>query len=260
MFHPDGPTFRELVVQALSSTERGYDLIAPKFERTPFRTPDPVVQATMDRIGTVRTALDLCCGTGAGLLGLRRVATERVVGMDSSAGMLEQARRATAGPGTPVELVRADVLSYPFAEAGGDAGPTGPTALGGFDVVTCFGAFGHIEGPDQPRLAAQVRRALKPGGRFVFVTRERVPWLTREGVILRGFNAAMRVRNALISPPFVMYYLNWMLPRARAVLEREGFTLEVHPSGLPGKWASFVVVVATSPTSSPPRPPGRPGR
>jgi SAM-dependent methyltransferase len=258
MFHPDGPTFRELMVQALSSTERGYDLLAPKFERTPFRTPDPVVQATMDRIGTVRTALDLCCGTGAGLLGLRRIATERVVGIDSSAGMLDQARRATSGPGTPVELVRADVLSYPFAEAGGDAGPSG---LGGFDVVTCFGAFGHIDGADQPRLAAQVRRALKPGGRFVFVTQERVPLLSREGVILRGFNAAMRVRNALISPPFVMYYLNWMLPRARELLEAEGFTLDVHPSGLPGKWAPFRVVVATSPaTSSPPPSPARPRR
>src|SRR5690242_17323879 len=27
MFHPNGPTFLELAVQALSSTERGYDLL-----------------------------------------------------------------------------------------------------------------------------------------------------------------------------------------------------------------------------------------
>ena len=32
MFHPQGPTLWELAVQALSSTERGYDLLAPKFE------------------------------------------------------------------------------------------------------------------------------------------------------------------------------------------------------------------------------------
>ena len=29
MFHPQGPTVWELLVQALSSTEQGYDLLAP---------------------------------------------------------------------------------------------------------------------------------------------------------------------------------------------------------------------------------------
>ena len=45
MFHPQGPTFWELARQALSSTQRGYDLLAPKFDFTPFRTPhdEPVV-------------------------------------------------------------------------------------------------------------------------------------------------------------------------------------------------------------------------
>ena len=46
MFSPQGPTARELAVQALSSVERGYDLLAPKFDRTPFRTPDVVLDAT----------------------------------------------------------------------------------------------------------------------------------------------------------------------------------------------------------------------
>jgi hypothetical protein len=36
MFHPEGPSFWELVVQALSATERGYELLAPKFEYTPL--------------------------------------------------------------------------------------------------------------------------------------------------------------------------------------------------------------------------------
>lgn len=41
MFHPKGPSFVELAKQCLSSTERGYDLLAPKFDYTPFRTPEP---------------------------------------------------------------------------------------------------------------------------------------------------------------------------------------------------------------------------
>lgn len=37
MFSPHGPSLRELAIQALSSVERGYDLLAPKFEHTPDR-------------------------------------------------------------------------------------------------------------------------------------------------------------------------------------------------------------------------------
>jgi hypothetical protein len=43
----------------------------------------------------------------------------------------------------------------------------------------------------------------------------------------RAFNAAMRVRNALWSPPFVMYYLTFLLPEAKSLLEREGFAVRV---------------------------------
>jgi hypothetical protein len=39
MFSPQGPSLRELAMQALSSVEGGYDLLAPKFDHTPFRTP-----------------------------------------------------------------------------------------------------------------------------------------------------------------------------------------------------------------------------
>ena len=51
MFHPQGPTLRELAVQALSSVPRGYDLLAPKFDYTPFRTPDPVLRRRLAQLG-----------------------------------------------------------------------------------------------------------------------------------------------------------------------------------------------------------------
>ena len=46
MFSPGGPSARELARQALSSVEGGYDLLAPKFDHTPFRTPDDMLDAT----------------------------------------------------------------------------------------------------------------------------------------------------------------------------------------------------------------------
>ena len=70
MFHPDGPTLRELTAQALSSTETGYDLLAPKFDYTPFRTPDRILRAVAESLRAgpdLDWGLDLCCGTGVGM-------------------------------------------------------------------------------------------------------------------------------------------------------------------------------------------------
>src|SRR5579863_358389 len=97
MFSAQGPSLRELAMQALSSVEGGYDLLAPKFDHTPFRTPAGVLDATADALrplGPFGRGLDVCCGTGAGLRVLRSVCQGQVVGVDFSAGMLTQARRA----------------------------------------------------------------------------------------------------------------------------------------------------------------------
>src|SRR5205807_1159304 len=119
MFHPSGPTFWELAEQALSSTERGYDLLAPKFDFTPFRTPDWLLDAVGLRLAPLApfgTGLDLCCGTGAGMRLLRPLCRDLVVGLDRSRGMLDVAsQRTVTAPGTArLELVRGDTLRLPF--------------------------------------------------------------------------------------------------------------------------------------------------
>ncbi|WP_309889908.1 class I SAM-dependent methyltransferase [Archangium sp.] len=238
MFHPKGPSFAELVRQSLCSVEGGYDLLAPKFEYTPFRTPDRVVKATLEAAGapgSVESGLDVCCGTGAALRLLRPLCRRRVVGVDLSQGMLDEARRLLAEtPGeAAVEWVRGDALAMPWREE--------------FDVVTSFGAFGHIPEQDEPRLVANVHQVLKPGGRFVFVTGEEPSPLRPGYWVARAFNAAMRVRNALWEPPFVMYYLTFLLPRARALLEAQGFTVDVRSGTLPEPYEryGYRVVIAT---------------
>ncbi len=88
---------RELARQALSSVEGGYDLLAPKFDRTPFRTSDGVLDATADALrplGPFGPGLDVCCGTGVGMQVLRSVCQGQITGVDFSTGMLAQARRA----------------------------------------------------------------------------------------------------------------------------------------------------------------------
>jgi ubiquinone/menaquinone biosynthesis C-methylase UbiE len=217
MFHPDGPSLTELFIQAMSSTTRGYDLLAPKFDLTPFRTPtellEPMAEAVGDD-GSIEAALDICCGTGAAMRVLRRKCSGHITGIDLSPGMLREARtRVEEAPGTAkVVVLQENALDMPFRDE--------------FDVATCNGAFGHILAPDQDTFAEGVWRALKPGGRFLFVTRPMPSIANPTWWAYRGFNAAMHVRNFVWKPEFIMVYLTFTQERARTVLERNGFSVD----------------------------------
>ncbi|HWU06216.1 MAG TPA: class I SAM-dependent methyltransferase [Streptomyces sp.] len=220
MFTPQGPTLRELAVQALSSTMHGYDLLAPKFDLTPYRTPDRVLEAVADAVrplGPFGRGLDVCCGTGAGVGVLRALCGERVTGVDFSAGMLDVARTAHAanGAGPAVDWVRADARSLPFAQV--------------FDLALSFGAFGHFLPEERPGLFGQVHAALRPGGLFVFPVGA-PPDVGSPGYwSLLGFDLAMRVRNALWRPPFVMYYRTFPLAGVVDDLTDTGFAVRLLP-------------------------------
>ncbi|MEU8671878.1 class I SAM-dependent methyltransferase [Streptomyces anulatus] len=220
MFTKQGPTVRELAVQALSSTERGYDLLAPKFDETPYRTPDHVLDAVtraVRELGPFDTGLDVCCGTGAGVGVLRQLCRERAVGVDFSAGMLAEARGAfPPGSGGPaVHWVRADARSLPFAPA--------------FDLALSFGAFGHFLPAERFGLFAEVYGSLRPGGQFVFPLGAPPPVGSRAYWSLFGFDAAMRVRNALWRPRFVMYYRTFRLGDVLEDLTQAGFVVRLLP-------------------------------
>lgn len=240
MFHPDGPTFFELARQALSSTQHGYDLLAPKFDYTPFRTPDDLLQAVAPHIGDARSidsALDVCCGTGAAMRMLRPLCRDRVVGVDFSHNMMDVARqRLTDAPGeATLEFEMGDVLNLPFEEE--------------FDLAVCFGALGHVLPRDQVRFVEQVAKSLRPGGRFVFVTSRMPSSFSPRYWLARGFNAAMHIRNFLFRPPFVMFYLTFLVPEATRLLEARGFVVEVIDGTFPKNYESASLIVATLPTS-----------
>ena len=214
MFSPQGPSWRELARQALSSVEDGYDLLAPKFDHTPFRTHDGVLDATagaLRPLGPFGRGLDVCCGTGAGLRVLSSLCREPVTGVDFSAGMLAQAR----GAHPDASWVRADARALPFA--------------GAFDLAVSFGALGHFLPAERPALFAGVHRALRPGGVFAFPVVGPSPVTSIWYWALLGFDLAMRVRNAVWRPPFVMYYRTCPLPAVRDDLTASGFTVTTVP-------------------------------
>jgi ubiquinone/menaquinone biosynthesis C-methylase UbiE len=201
-------------MQALSSVEGGYDRLAPKFDYTPFRAPDAVLDATageLSALGPFGRGLDVCCGTGAGMRVLGPVCGEQITGVDFSTGMLAQARSSFPG----AAWVRADARALPFAAA--------------FDVAVSFGAIGHFLPAERSVLFASVRRALRPGGLFAFPVGAPQPLSSGLYWALLGFDAAMRVRNAVWRPAFVMYYRTWPLRAVCRDLTASGFAVTTVP-------------------------------
>lgn len=109
---------------------------------------DQAIDSLLDAVGakTGSKTLDLCCGQG----NVSEKLISRgchVTGIDFSPAMLAFARDRNP-KGTFIE---ADAQNLPFSEAE-------------FDIVVSN--FGVCHVPDQPRVLAEVRRVLRPGGSF----------------------------------------------------------------------------------------------
>ena len=77
---------------------------------------------------------------------------------DLSLGMVKQARRNLASSGHPFAYEQFDAQALPFAD-------------GSFDAVVANHMLYHV--PDRDKTYAEVRRVLKPGGRFYAATNSR---------------------------------------------------------------------------------------
>lgn len=127
--------------------------------------------------------------------------------MDFSAGMIARARSAHPD----ATWVRADARALPFTEY--------------FSLAVSFGALGHFLPTERPALFQGVYRALRPGGLFAFPIGAPPPLVSVAHWATLGFDLAMRVRNAVWRPSFVMYYRTSPLPAVRDDLTATGFTV-----------------------------------
>lgn len=131
--------------------------------------------------------LDLCCGTGDLALHVSRgaAATVEVVGLDYSPSMLEIAYR---------KFKRAGIDPIPRVVEGDAACMDFPDDC--FDVVGIAFGFRNItwKNPIKDKALSEVRRVLRPGGRFVIVETSQP-----ENRLLRaGFHSYLKVAVSLV--------------------------------------------------------------
>jgi SAM-dependent methyltransferase len=97
--------------------------------------------------------LDAPCGFGRHSIPLA-AAGYRVVGVDRSKPLLDEARRRAASA-RRLKLVRADYRELPFADASFDT------------AINLFSSLGYLGDDEDTRALAELGRVLRPGGRLV---------------------------------------------------------------------------------------------
>ena len=109
--------------------------------------------------------LDVCCGTGKLTLAIRRILGEsgEVTGLDFTSSMLAVAKQAEEQAHLPqsIRWLEADAMDIPYVD-------------GMFDGVTI--GFGLRNLPDFDRGIREMRRVLKPGGKWVCLELSHPVW------------------------------------------------------------------------------------
>jgi phosphatidylethanolamine/phosphatidyl-N-methylethanolamine N-methyltransferase len=133
--------------------------------------------------------LEVGVGTGINLALYPREAT--VTGIDFSSSMLEKAReRAARKDAAPVRLLQMDAADLKFADAA-------------FDVVYAPYLISVV--PDPVRVAQEMRRVCRPGGRIIFLNHflSPNPILSRIERLISPFTVHIGFKSDLDLPAFV---------------------------------------------------------
>lgn len=153
----DISAFKEQVAQdwAGDETAAAWQKHFPQMREQMAAVTQALVEAARPQAGML--VLDLASGNGEPAIGLaRRVAPNgRVTATDLSEGMLSALRANAAADGvTNIDTKVCDAHELPFAD-------------GSFDLVTS--RFGVMFFADTPAALREIKRVMKPGGRFAFM-------------------------------------------------------------------------------------------
>ncbi len=258
----------------MTAKNRPWTLLARWYDRL---VPGAVAMNTTARhrmlagIGRIESALDLACGSGDTALSFARAGIESF-GVDASPVFCARLRARARREKLRVTAIRGDMRTF--------------RAPHRVDLVTCeFAALNNLANPaDLPRVFAAVRRALVPGGFFLFdvnslaafAEQSNVTHFTDEPefkVVMRGSFDARAARTRLDFDWFVparrratfehvretVFNVGWSTPRLRSALRAAGFKIvreadgmDVRPRGMCQKRGFDLYFLARS-AGGPPR-------
>ena len=141
--HPWAP-FYDFVVEHERVARLGWRLAMGSDVRLLYAAADEI-----GRLADGATVLDVPCGGGVALRGLRSGQQVRYLAADISPAMLRRTAQVAARRGVTVEPVQADVARLPLAEGSVDLCVS-------FTGLHCF--------PDPPSAIHEIARVLRPGG------------------------------------------------------------------------------------------------
>jgi ubiquinone/menaquinone biosynthesis C-methylase UbiE len=187
----------------MGPVEVSYDRIGAGYDTT--RRADTHITEWLCRFLDVNSAgvyLDIACGTGNYTVALAAIAG-RWHGLDASITMIQAARPKSASVSWHV----ADVTDL-------------PSSVPAVDGVSCVMALHHL--PDVPAALREVRRVLRPGGRFVAFT------ASREQMRSYWLNAYFPVAmaRAIAQMPDVVDLQRWLSDSGLSPVFREPYTVE----------------------------------
>ncbi|HEU0304207.1 MAG TPA: methyltransferase domain-containing protein [Gaiellaceae bacterium] len=159
--------------------------------------------------------LDVACGSGNAAIQSARAGAQ-VTGLDLAPKLLEQGREKAAAEGLDLEWVEGDAEKLPFED-------------GSFDRV--LSTVGHMFAPRHQRVADEMVRVCRPGGRIVTAT-----W-TPEGVAGRTIRAGasyMPPPPDYASPPILWGSEDYVRERFASA---KGFEFERHVNTI--EWGSL---------------------
>lgn len=160
-----------------------------------------------------RSVLDLCCGQGQ-LTAMMTSAGAEVAGLDFSPRMLELAAKAAP----LASLHEGDAANLPFEDER-------------FDWVVCN--FGMMHLPDQPKALSEIRRVLRPDGRFIMAT-----WVGPEAseAFSTVFGAIKAHADFSVAPAQPDLFAFARPPEAEKMMAAAGLRMNAHETVTPA-WA-----------------------
>lgn len=152
------------------------------------------------------SVLEVGCGRGAFALSLaRQFPRADIVGVDFSSSAIEIATaQAQDAPNIRFQVEDAQALTFPDAS---------------FDVVLSCECLEHV--PSPARMAGEIRRVLKPGGKFILTTENYFNAMLLSWAL--AFLRKQKFNSGSGVQPHENFFLFW---RVKKVLQRAGLAVE----------------------------------